>query len=352
MHRERIAIFVLAGLLLGGFVLSANAATIKKSASKIIPAKIVAAKKVKKPVVMMPRKLDGLPVPKGQENLWPIAVMIDNYPAARPQAGLQSASIVYETLAEGGIPRFMAIFAQRKMAEVGPVRSTRPYFVKEAAEINAAMAHAGGSPDGLNLLKNLRMQSIWAIKGAFAKFFYRAHGGGVHGLYTSGTKLTTALKQAKTDRLKALYRPWKFVDQAQTKQRPNGKHGATINLGAGRSYDVEYRYDKKSDSYLRFTGYRPQIDRLTKRQIAVKNVIIMNTAKEKVLDRKGRLDIKVTGRDTGYLLKDGKVIPIIWTKKSNRARTIFTTRNGKEVQLNRGNTWITIVPRGHKYQVY
>ena len=349
MPTKQIAVFVLAGLLLGGFALTANAATIKKSAPKPAPAKKAV---VKKPVVMVPRKLDGLSVPSGQENLWPVAVMIDNHPAARPQSGLQKASVVYETLAEGGIPRFMAVFATQTIGEVGPVRSTRPYFVKFAAELNTAMAHAGGSPDGLALVKKLRMLSLWAIKGPYAKYFFRAHAFGVHGLYTSGAKITTALRQAKFHKLKALYRPWQFGDQLTLAKRPNGKHGAMIDLGAGRSYDVEYRYDKKTNAYLRFTGYRPQIDRLTKKQITVKNVIIMNTAKEKVLDRKGRLDIKVTGRDTGYLLKDGKVVPITWKKASDRARTIFYTRAGKEVQLNRGNTWVTIVPRGHKYNVY
>jgi len=346
MQHQRIAIFGLAGLLLGGFVLTANAATIKKT---VVVKKVVVPKK---PVVMVTRKLDGMPTPKGQENLWPVAVMIDNHTSARPQSGLQSASIVYETLAEGGIPRFMAIFATRSMAEVGPVRSTRPYFVKEAVEINATMVHAGGSPDGLALVKKLRVQSFFAIKGVFAKYFYRAHIGGVHGLYTTGSKIAAAFKQAKTDRIKALYRPWKFTDQPSLASRPNGKHGATIDLGYGRSYFIEYRYDKKSDSYLRFTGYRAHIDRATKKQIAVKNIIIMNTAKEKVLDKKGRLDIKVVGRDTGWLLKDGKTIPIHWTKKNDRGRTIFTTNDGKEVELNRGNTWVTIVPRGHKYKVY
>jgi hypothetical protein len=171
-------------------------------------------------------------------------------------------------------------------------------------------------------------------------------------LYTTGSKLAAPLHQAKTDRLRALYRPWIFVDQVSYANRPNGKHGAFIDLGFGKSYDIEYRFDKKSDSYLRFTGYRPQLDRSTRKQIAVKNIIIMNTAKEKVLDRKGRLDIKVTGHDTGWLLKDGKAIPIHWSKKNDRARTIFTTNDGKEAQFNRGNTWVTIVPRGHKYKVY
>lgn len=335
MRKPFYSLALVVGLIAGGFA---------------VP--VISHAATKQPAVLVPRKLDGVWVPKGQENLWPIAVMIDNHTSARPQSGLQAASIVYETLAEGGIPRFMAIFAQRTMPEIGPVRSTRPYFVRFAAEINAALAHAGGSPDGLNLLKNLRMQSVFGVGGAFAKYFYRAHVGGVHGLYTTGAKLAAALVQARTNRLTPMYKNWQYVDSPKLAQRPTGKHGAIIDLGYGRSYDVEYRYDRASNTYFRFTGYKPQIDRTTKKQVVVRNVIIMNTSKEKVLDKKGRLDIKVTGKDSGYLLKDGTVIPITWTKKNDRARTIFTTKDGAAVQLDRGNTWVTIVPKGHTYKVY
>ena len=36
----------------------------------------------------------------------PIAVIVENAPAARPQSGLSKADIVYEILAEGGITVF------------------------------------------------------------------------------------------------------------------------------------------------------------------------------------------------------------------------------------------------------
>ena len=39
--------------------------------------------------------------------------MIDNASVSRPQSGLGNANIVYEVLAEGGITRFLAIFAPR-----------------------------------------------------------------------------------------------------------------------------------------------------------------------------------------------------------------------------------------------
>src|SRR5919201_4374692 len=43
-------------------------------------------------------------------DVWPVAVMVENHPDARPQTGLDKANVVYEALAEGGISRFMAIY--------------------------------------------------------------------------------------------------------------------------------------------------------------------------------------------------------------------------------------------------
>lgn len=61
----------------------------------------------------------------------PLAVMINNAPAARPQSGLSSADIIMEVLAEGGITRYIAIFQSEGADEtVGPVRSIRPYLIE------------------------------------------------------------------------------------------------------------------------------------------------------------------------------------------------------------------------------
>jgi len=40
----------------------------------------------------------------------PLMVMIENHEDSRPQSGLQTADIVYEAVAEGGITRFMGVF--------------------------------------------------------------------------------------------------------------------------------------------------------------------------------------------------------------------------------------------------
>src|SRR3989344_5913722 len=58
--------------------------------------------------------LNGEYLTNGHKSLWekrrPLGVMIENHTDARPQSGLPSADIIYETVAEGGITRFLAIF--------------------------------------------------------------------------------------------------------------------------------------------------------------------------------------------------------------------------------------------------
>src|SRR6476469_2932327 len=54
--------------------------------------------------------INGVPVSKEVAETRPIAVVIENHTAARPQSGLSSADVVYETLAEGGITRFLALY--------------------------------------------------------------------------------------------------------------------------------------------------------------------------------------------------------------------------------------------------
>ncbi|MDR2458086.1 MAG: DUF3048 domain-containing protein, partial [Clostridiales Family XIII bacterium] len=55
----------------------------------------------------------------------PISVKVENSPEARPQAGFNSADIIYETMVEGGETRFNMIFQSNFPERIGPVRSAR-----------------------------------------------------------------------------------------------------------------------------------------------------------------------------------------------------------------------------------
>ena len=56
-----------------------------------------------------------------------LAIMIDDNIPARPQAGFNAASIVYQAPADGGEDRYMLVFQEEDSPLVGPVRSGRRF---------------------------------------------------------------------------------------------------------------------------------------------------------------------------------------------------------------------------------
>ena len=76
------------------------------------------------PAATMP--LTGLAAPVGVPDRPVVAVKIDNAPPARPQAGLNAADLVFDTLVEGGLSRLFAVFQSQDPPSIGPIRSARP----------------------------------------------------------------------------------------------------------------------------------------------------------------------------------------------------------------------------------
>jgi hypothetical protein len=54
-----------------------------------------------------------------------LAVKVGNNPSARPQSGLEDADVVFDTLAEAGITRYIAVYQCDEAPTVGPRRSVR-----------------------------------------------------------------------------------------------------------------------------------------------------------------------------------------------------------------------------------
>ena len=93
----------------------------------------------------------------------PIAVMIDNNVDARPQAGINKAYMVYEIIVEGGETRLMALFKNVNVDKIGPVRSSRHYFLDYALEHDAIYVHFGWSPQAESDIKTLGVNNINGI---------------------------------------------------------------------------------------------------------------------------------------------------------------------------------------------
>ena len=297
------------------------------------------------------RSLDGVIIPLKKYRSWPVGVMIENLPQVRySQGGLSKASVVYETLAEGGATRFLAIFdgANVKVDKIMPVRSVRPYYAQWAREYGAVIMHAGGSPDGVLEIRKLLMTDADYLRGKTAKYFWRTDGSlSVHNLATSDKKIKQMLADFSLNNRAPSFKTWKFKKEAVNKKRGKNQSSVSIKFGA-RAFDAEFKYNRLKNIYLRSNGGQIHKDGNTKKQLFAKNVVIQYVPKEKVLDRKGRLEIKATGRGKGMILQDGKFINISWKKKTPSGRTVFYYANKKEVKFNRGATWVEVVPAGKR----
>ena len=101
-----------------------------------------------------------LKVVNENSNERPIAVMIDNNVGNSSQAGLQDSYLNYEIIVEGGLTRIMAIYKDKEVSSIGPVRSARHYFLDYAMESDAVYAHYGWSPYAERDIKNLDFNNI------------------------------------------------------------------------------------------------------------------------------------------------------------------------------------------------
>ena len=93
-------------------------------------------------------------------NTRPIAVMIpnDSWGGAQDRHyGLQRAYLVYEIIAEGNITRFEALFKDQDIEKIGPVRSSRHYYLDYVMENDAIYVHYGWSPQAQEDIKTLNI---------------------------------------------------------------------------------------------------------------------------------------------------------------------------------------------------
>ena len=81
-----------------------------------------------------------------------IALKIDNARGARPQSGINEADAVMETLVEGGLTRWIALFHQSDSSYAGPIRSGRPTDAGLLLPLGATMVASGGQPWILDLI--------------------------------------------------------------------------------------------------------------------------------------------------------------------------------------------------------
>ena len=318
-------------------------------------------KKEKKPEIVEKKKLQ---IVDEDSNERPIAVMIDNNIGEGRHAGLQDSYINYEIIVEGGLTRIMAIFKDKDVSLIGPVRSSRHYFLDYALESDAIYAHYGWSTYAQNDIRSLNVNNINGLYDE-QPFWRDTSIAAPHNVFTSTDKLYAYAKQKNysltTNSWKLLnYNPEEINlnDPISTIEQVNPETGEIEKVPVTReglitansvvipySYyqSRSYTYDTNRKVYLRFMNDVPHIDKTTGEQLHYKNIII-EQVRNYQLDGEGRQDLDTTGSGTGYYITNGYALPIHWTKSSRSAKTIYKYLDGSEIEINDGNTFIQVMP--------
>lgn len=299
------------------------------------------------PIQLVPAPLTGLLVTPEAAARHPIAVMVDDQSDARPQSGFNSASIVWQAPAEGGIPRYMMIFQDTVPEGVGPVRSSREYYIEWAAEWDALYAHAGGSPQALDTLAAKgNGQWVWNAE-AFrweGRYMWRTTDRfPPHNLYTDGEHLRALAKRLGADD-EPMQPVWLFAPDASRMDRPRG---GSIRIGYPTEI-VTYRYDVTTNTYRRYINdsKTPQRDRAGGQLVAPKNVVVLRMDFGPLNDghpQKHRLEAQNVGKGVAYISTNGYTIKGQWRKASPTAPTLLFDGDGNPVVLTAGQTFINVI---------
>lgn len=282
--------------------------------------------------------LTGLQMEVGKPDIRPVAIMIDNMASARPQSGLINADIVYEMPAEGGITRYMAIFHHQSSDKIGPVRSARSYFIDAAMEYNAVYVHCGGSPEALGDIRTLKIDSLNELQGE-SNFWRSKDRKAPHNLYTS-TKLISEVMDKKNLSLEK----WDYkMNISDNFIDLDGKVIKGLVIDYKHNYKAGYEYDASKKLFYRTVNGIRLKDKETNVEVSTVNIIVVKVS-TKIVDDAGRLDVINVGSGSGYFITGGKLIEIEWSKESRSAKTSYKDLKGNPIQLNKGNTWIQVVP--------
>ncbi len=294
----------------------------------------------------------------------PMAVMIPNNKASLPQYGISKASVIYEAPMEAGsCTRLMGIFEDYdELDYIGPIRSSRLYFVHESMGFDAIYCNWGlAVPYVAETINSDKVDNISAavsgIDDASDEAFTRSAARKAAGYATEYTGIMTidgyekavARHGYETQYAEDYESPFVFVDDGviasyddypdATVIRPGGKETNSGGYGAALP---SFEYDPATGLYTRHQFGSVMKDEYNDEPITVSNVIL-KSVKGGFVDANGYLGFDCYGIGSAFIFTHGKVILGWWTRDEEYdSKTVYHTNAG-DIVLNQGKTWVCLI---------
>ncbi|NLC68531.1 MAG: DUF3048 domain-containing protein [Clostridiaceae bacterium] len=286
------------------------------------------------------------------EDKRPYAVMIDNEGTkCLPQGGLDKAQVIYEIIVEGGETRFMLLFWGTRPEMIGPVRSTRHYFLDYVLEHDAIHVHFGWSPRAISDISSLRINNINGVANGGEIFWDLTNDiNNWQDSYTSMEKIEEYVNRVKyrtTNEKEPV-----FAYNMEDEELESEINAERVGIYYNQFNTSEYVYDPLTGWYNRFRKGKPHVERVSEAQLTVKNIIVQFAKNYPIPgDPEGRQEVETVGSGEGWFITRGKAIKIKWSKASRSEPTRYVDKAGNPIRLNPGQTWVQVISPYAKVEI-
>lgn len=277
------------------------------------------------------------------------AVMIDNDGnSSRPHAGIEDAYLIYEMYVEGEATRLMALFKGVDTQKIGPVRSSRHYFLDYVLDNDAMYSHAGYSPLALSDLSALNINNLNGL--VYEPTYYwreRKYSGDYHSLYTSISNLSSLADKLNYRKTSDVL-PFSFSDEAPVYQ---GKNATDITIPYASFYYVGYKYNEETGLYDRYINSEHHSTQ-SGTNLSAKQIIFQFAKSYPLGDGSARIQLDTVGSGKGVFISNGSYVPVTWKKTARDSQLKFYTEDGKELVLDStGPTYVQVMPSSLNYKI-
>ncbi|MEY4313308.1 MAG: hypothetical protein RLZZ319_817 [Actinomycetota bacterium] len=264
---------------------------------------------------------------------------IDNLDEARPQAGINDTDIVFEELVEGGLTRYVAVWHSTVPKYIGPVRSIRPMDPDIASPFRGIIAFSGGQYRFVVMMQNTKVKNIIDGLSPSQKYMFRdSKRVAPHNVIVRASKLVDAYSKLSPPTPAFAFAHGTDVPTAVALGDPRGK----LTTSFSEFNTPSWKWDAATGLYKRYqAGGDKDVDEHHKQLTAV-NVIVQMTDESSEYGYVPRAH--VVGKGTAYISTGGSTVKAIWRKANRNAMTHYTLKDGTEVTLAPGNTWIELIP--------
>jgi hypothetical protein len=292
--------------------------------------------------------LTGMPPPHGRiPQRVVLGVKVGNNPSARPQSGLEFADVVFDTLAEGGITRYIAVYQCNEAPSVGPIRSVRwdDWHILEQFH-RAALAFVGGIMPDQNAVASYKW--ICNLNDFVRPELYHQD---PYRIRPDATYSSTALMWSACRPAAPPPTLFRFSPRIQP--------GSTAVSSAEIVYspyeaDIVWQWSAQKHAFLhayRENGvivpdYSAGRIRLRAHNVLIMVVSLQYGAFAESPGSTGDVESITIGHGPAFLLRDGRLIRGTWVRRHWAYMAHFLGPDGHNFWFEPGDTWVEIVPRG------